>query len=124
MKNRFFWFSGLVVAIGGILLVNLGPNYGIPSLVGDICIFAGLLIMAALGAGIPRDERPFLGIWLGLGIIGVFLHDLGKPHVVLIQAGDGCLIASMLTVVFWAIVHWKRAKKTRQNEIRQPSPEG
>lgn len=124
MKNRFFWISGLVVAIGGILLMNYGPNLGIPKLAGDVCIFAGLLIMAALGAGIPRDERPFLGMCLGLSIIGVFLYDLGKPNVFLMRAGDGCFLVSLLIVVFWVVMRWKRAKKTRQQETRQPSPDG
>lgn len=124
MKNRIFWISGLVLGVGGILLANHGPNYGIPKLAGDVCIFAGLLIIAALGEGIPRDVRLFLGMCLGLGIIGDFLYNLGKPNVFLMGAGNGCLIASLLIVVFWVVVRWKRAKKTRQQETRQPSPDG
>ena len=120
MKRRFFQISGLVIVIGGVLLADHGPDYGIPRLIGELCSCAGFPLVL-LGWKAKRYEWEGFGIFLGLGVPGLLFYDLGQPNAILMAIGNVCFVAAILVAVLWFWLGGRRVKNKGKRVGEQPT---
>jgi presenilin-like A22 family membrane protease len=110
VKNWFLGGAVLVLVVGGILLEDHGPAYGIPSFIGEIVAFTSVLTVG-LFERLSKKEWVLLGILYILFVAEALLFAFGQQNEIFSYARYVCLLV-VISVGLWLIALLSRKRRT------------